>query len=138
VLCQTIGTPWQIDLDGRIILLEEVGEAPWRMDALLTHLRQAGALDRVAGVVIADLVACDWSEARPEHRRTPSLEDVLERHFESLGVPTIYGLPIGHGKHFFTTPLGVHATLDAGPEHCSSTSRRSSSPPSGQLPHQHD
>jgi muramoyltetrapeptide carboxypeptidase len=113
VLCQTVGTPWQLEVEGKILLLEEVGEAPWRMDALLTHLRQARALDGVAGVVIAELVDCDWSEARPEHPRTFSLEDVLERHFETLGVPTIYGLPIGHGRHFVTTPFGVRATLDA-------------------------
>jgi muramoyltetrapeptide carboxypeptidase len=112
VLCQTIGTPWQLDLEGKIFLLEEIGEAPWRMDALLTHLGQAGVLEGASGVVISELVDCDWSEARPESPRTLSIEDVLEAHFERLGVPTIYGLPLGHGKHHFTIPLGVTVTLD--------------------------
>jgi muramoyltetrapeptide carboxypeptidase len=113
VLCQTVGTPWQLDLEGKIFLLEEIGEAPWRMDALLTHLSQAGVLGGAAGVVISELVDCDWSEARPESPRTLSIEDVLEAHFEPLGLPTIYGLPLGHGKHAFTIPLGVRSTLDA-------------------------
>jgi muramoyltetrapeptide carboxypeptidase len=113
VLCQTIGTPWQVDLEGRIFLVEEIGEAPWRMDALLTHLTQAGVLDGVAGVVVSELVDCDWSEQRPELPRTLSLEDVLELHFEALGLPAVYGLPIGHGKHLFTTPFGARASLDA-------------------------
>jgi muramoyltetrapeptide carboxypeptidase len=57
---------------------------------------------------------CDWSEEKPEAPRNRSLEDVLERHLASLGVPVLYKLPLGHGKHLATIPLGVTATLDAG------------------------
>ena len=56
---------------------------------------------------------CEWREARPEWPRTKSLEDVLEEHLEPLGVPVLYKLPLGHGKHLATVPLGVRATLDA-------------------------
>ena len=56
---------------------------------------------------------CDWSEERPEAPRTRSIEDVLERHLAPLGVPVLYKLPLGHGKHLATIPLGVTATLDA-------------------------
>jgi len=56
---------------------------------------------------------CDWSEQRPEWPRTKSLEQVLEEHLEPLGVPVLCLLPIGHGKHLATLPLGVTATLDA-------------------------
>jgi muramoyltetrapeptide carboxypeptidase len=56
---------------------------------------------------------CDWREARPEWPRTKSLEDVLDEHLEPLGVPVIYKLPLGHGKHLAALPLGVTATLDA-------------------------
>ena len=56
---------------------------------------------------------CDWREARPEAPRTRSLEDVLERQLQPLGVPVLYKLPLGHGKHLATIPLGVPATLDA-------------------------
>jgi muramoyltetrapeptide carboxypeptidase len=56
---------------------------------------------------------CDWSETRPEWQRTKSIEDVLEQHLEPLGVPVLYKLPLGHGKHLAALPLGVTATLDA-------------------------
>ncbi|MGH3005050.1 MAG: S66 peptidase family protein [Gaiellaceae bacterium] len=129
VLCQTIGTPWQIDLKGKILLLEEIGESPWRMDALLTHLRQAGVLEGVAGVVVSEVVDCDWSERRPEYPQTLSIEEVLARHIQPLDVPTIYGLPLGHGKHLFTTPLGAGATLDADRQTLSITEPALASPP---------
>jgi muramoyltetrapeptide carboxypeptidase len=56
---------------------------------------------------------CDWREQRPEWPRTRSIEDVLERYLEPLGVPVLYKLPLGHGKHLAALPLGVNATLDA-------------------------
>jgi muramoyltetrapeptide carboxypeptidase len=55
----------------------------------------------------------EWRETRPEWPRTKSLEDVLEQHLEPLGVPVLYKLPLGHGKHQAALPLGVTATLDA-------------------------
>ena len=112
VLCMTVGTPWQPDLTGKILLLEEIGEPPWRMDAMLTHLRQSGVLKQVAGVAVGELVDCDWS---PEHPETPfvlMLEDVLERQLGSLGVPCVYGFPFGHGRNKVTVPFGIDATLD--------------------------
>ena len=65
------------------------------------------------GVVVGELKDCDWSEKRPEATRSRSIEDVLERHLLPLGVPVLYKLPLGHGKHLATIPLGVRATLDA-------------------------
>ena len=70
-------------------------------------------LDGVIGVVVGELEKCDWREDKPEWPQTLSIEDVLEEHIEPLGVPTIYGLPLGHGDYLFTVPLGVTATLDA-------------------------
>ena len=67
----------------------------------------------MAGVVVGEMKNCDWSEARPEAPRTRSLEDVLELCLGPLGVPVLYKLPLGHGKHLATIPLGVTATLDA-------------------------
>ena len=80
---------------------------------MLTQLGQAGKLDQVVGVVVGEMEKCDWLEDRPEWPRTKSLEDVLEQHLEPLQVPVIYKLPLGHGKHLATLPLGVVRTLDA-------------------------
>jgi muramoyltetrapeptide carboxypeptidase len=65
------------------------------------------------GVVVGELERCDWSEARPEFPQSLSIEDVLERYIQPLGVPAIYGLPLGHGKNMATLPLGVEVTVDA-------------------------
>jgi len=113
LLLQTMGTPWEVELEGAILFLEEVDTPPWYVDGMLTQLGQAGKLAGVAGVAVGKLERCDWSEQRPEWPRTKSLEQVLEEHLEPLGVPVLYLLPIGHAKHLATLPLGVTATLDA-------------------------
>jgi muramoyltetrapeptide carboxypeptidase len=113
LLMQTMGTPWEVDLDGCIFFFEDVDCPAWFIDGFLLQLVQAGKLDGVVGVVVGDLEKCDWRETRPEWPRTKSLEDVLELRLEPLGVPVLYKLPLGHGKHLAALPLGVQATLDA-------------------------
>jgi muramoyltetrapeptide carboxypeptidase len=113
LLLQTMGTPWEIDLDGAIFFFEDYDAPPWYVDGMLTQLGHAGKLASVRGVVVGDMEKCDWRETRPEWPRTRSIEDVLEHHLEPLGVPVLYKLPLGHGKHLATIPLGVTATLDA-------------------------
>ena len=108
-----IGTPWQPVFDGTIMFFEEVNEPPYIMEVHLHQLRLAGLLEGVVGVVVGELKDCDWRETRPESPRVRSIEDVLERHLLPLGVPVLYKLPLGHGKHTATIPLGVAATLDA-------------------------
>jgi muramoyltetrapeptide carboxypeptidase len=107
-----MGTPWEIDLEGAIFFFEDVDAPPWYVDGMLLQLTHAGKLDGVAGVVVGDMEKCDWREARPEWPRTKSIEDVLEERLEPLGVPVLYKLPLGHGKHLAALPLGVTATLD--------------------------
>lgn len=112
LLLQTMGTPWEVDLDGCIFFFEDTDAPAWYIDGMLTQLKQAGKLDNVVGVVVGDMNKCDWTEERPEWPQTRSIEDVFEVHLEPLGVPAIYKLPLGHGKHLAALPLGVTATLD--------------------------
>jgi muramoyltetrapeptide carboxypeptidase len=113
LLVRSLGTPYEVDLDGAIFFFEGVDDPPWIVDTSLIQLRDAGKLVGVVGVVVGDMEKSDWREDRPEWPRTRSLEDVLERHLEPLGVPILYKLPLGHGKHLAALPLGVTATLDA-------------------------
>jgi muramoyltetrapeptide carboxypeptidase len=115
LLLQTMGTPWEIDLDGTIFFFEDYKAPPYYIDGMLTQLRHAGKLDGVAGVVVGEMKDCDWGDTRPvsDWARSRSLEDVLEEHLEPLGVPVLYRLPLGHGKHLAALPLGVRYTLDA-------------------------
>jgi muramoyltetrapeptide carboxypeptidase len=115
LLMQTMGTPWEIELDGSILFFEDYKAPPYYVDGMLTQLRLAGKLDQVAGVVVGEMKDCDWGDLRPasDWARSRSLEDVLEEHLEPLGVPVLYRLPLGHGKHLASIPLGVRYTLDA-------------------------
>jgi muramoyltetrapeptide carboxypeptidase len=113
LLLQTMGTPWEVELDGCIFFFEDYDAPAWYVDGMLTQLAHAGKLAGVRGVVVGDMEKCDWREERPEWPRTKSIEDVLEAHLEPLGVPVLYKLPLGHGKHLAALPLGVTATLDA-------------------------
>jgi muramoyltetrapeptide carboxypeptidase len=115
LLLQTMGTPWEVELDGAIFFFEDYKAPPYYVDGMLTQLRPAGKLDGVAGVVVGEMEGCDWGDLRPvsDWARSRSLEDVLEEHLEPLGVPVIYRLPLGHGKHLASIPLGVRYTLDA-------------------------
>ena len=101
------GTFYQPDFKGKILLLEEVGAQPYSIDRSLAQLRNCGMLEGLKGVVIGECVRCtsDWAYPRPI--------DVFRRYFEHLGVPCIYGLPLGHTADQAALPLGVKVRLDA-------------------------
>jgi muramoyltetrapeptide carboxypeptidase len=113
LLMQTLGTPWEVDLEGTILFFEDYYLPPYQADGILTQLAHSGKLAEVRGVVVGDMEKCDWGDHPRGWPRTRSIEDVLEVHLEPLGVPVLYKLPLGHGKHLATIPLGVTATLDA-------------------------
>jgi muramoyltetrapeptide carboxypeptidase len=105
-----VGTPFFPAMDGAILFLEDVGEDLYRVDRMLAHLRLAGALDRVAGILIGR-----FTELR-RHMPDGALgyDEVLETYLAPLGVPVAYGFPVGHIDDQWTLPLGVRARLDAG------------------------
>jgi muramoyltetrapeptide carboxypeptidase len=109
ILCATLGTPWELETEGRLLLLEDVGEEPYRIDRLLTQLSQAGKLDTAVGFVVSEHERC--APARPD--RSQTLMQVLRRHLEPLGKPCLYGLPLGHGEHLASVPFGAPVVLDA-------------------------
>jgi muramoyltetrapeptide carboxypeptidase len=90
--------------DGAIALVEDVDEAPYRVDHFLTHLLRAGWFDRVAGVALGS-----WHSCGP----LPEVRDVVADRLAPLGVPVVWELGFGHGVHQLTVPLGVPADLDA-------------------------
>lgn len=92
VLCALLGTPWALDLDGAVLFIEDVGEAPYRLDRMLTSLRLAGALRGVRGIVVGELTRCD------PNADGVSAEDVLRERLGDLGVPVFSGAPFGHGE----------------------------------------
>ena len=113
LLRETLATPWEFDLDGCILFFEDVHAPPWHVDGMLTQFRNAGKLERVAGVVIGEMFESDPTKDQNPWLRSRSMEDVFEQQLEPLGVPIVFNLPLGHGENLWTLPLGVTATIDA-------------------------
>lgn len=103
-----IGTPYMPSCKGKILLLEEVEEPPYKLDSMLTHLKNAGVFDQVAGVLLGDFYQC---------RNTYDTSDdnaykVLKNFFKDFKIPVMYGLPYGHTPQHFCLPFGTKTTLD--------------------------
>lgn len=109
LLTSLLATPDQPDLDGSILFLEDVHEAPYRLDRMLVQLRRAGLLERVAGIVVGELVGCEPPPGRP----SATAEDVVQAELAGLGVPVVRGFPVGHVDHQLALPVGGRALLDA-------------------------
>jgi len=106
ILVAMLGTPWAPTTRDRILFLEEVNEKPYRIDRMLTQLRQAGLFDQVAGVVFGEMAGC---VAGPNERVT--VRDVIAEAFAAAPYPVAFGLPSGHGRGILTLPFGVRARL---------------------------
>ena len=108
VATHLIGTPWLPSLKGAILVLEDVGEAPYRVDRMLTQWRSAGLLEHLAGVACGrfswakdDILPGDFT-----------MEEILEERLGDLGIPLVLNLPMGHGRPNQALPLGSQAQLD--------------------------
>ena len=109
LLASGIGTKYEVDTKNKLLLLEDIGEEPYRVDGMLNQLRQAGKLQEAAGFVIGDF--CD---AEPKKRKESlKLDEVFDHYLGSLGKPTVKGFQIGHCQPHFAVPLGSEAELDA-------------------------
>lgn len=107
VLTRLIGTPFMPVLRGCVLLLEDVGERPYRLDRMWMHLKLSGLLEGVRGVVFGDFTGCDEKDA------TYTAVDVLEELAMELGVPCASGFRIGHGDVNLPVILGAPVRLDA-------------------------
>lgn len=107
LLSSTLGTPYAVDAAGSILFIEEVGEQPYRLDRMLSHLKLAGVLDEVAGIAIGGI-----TETPGEDGDAISREVLMDR-LGGLGVPVAIGFPFGHVDDNWTLPLGVRARLGA-------------------------
>jgi muramoyltetrapeptide carboxypeptidase len=110
LIANLMGTPYEPDFTDAIVFLEDVSEAPYRIDRMLNQLLLSKKLSRARGIVIGECVDCV-----PNKHDAPSLtlEEVFTELIAPLKIPAFYGLPIGHGHHKAVIPLGVRARLDA-------------------------
>ena len=109
VLTHLAGTRFAPNLRGGVLFLEEIGEESYRLDRMLTQLRQSGAFRDLAGVLLGNFTVPKKQRVFPPDR---SLRELLEETFGGLGVPVVTDLPVGHIPGKWTLPLGGTAEID--------------------------
>lgn len=110
LLSALAGTPFALaNLKGKILFIEDVGEQPYRIDRMLTQLRQSADLRSLAGIALGIFEDCN-----PRAKDTQTLLDVVKDRLGDLSIPVVYGLSFGHIRDQFTIPVGIEAELDAG------------------------
>ncbi|WP_342542484.1 LD-carboxypeptidase [Paenisporosarcina sp. FSL H8-0542] len=108
LLVSALGSKYEIDTRGKLLLIEDVDEEPYKVDSMLNQLRLAGKLQDAVGIVVGD-----FARAVPKKRKTTlTLGEVLEHYLGDLGKPVVSGFKIGHCEPHFAVPLGVEARLD--------------------------
>jgi muramoyltetrapeptide carboxypeptidase len=112
LLQNTLGTPWELDARGAILLLEDRGVMPYQVDRMLVHLAQAGKLRGVRGIILGE-----FPDSSTGGNNRVTVRDVCRRLLGPLGVPVVFGAAVGHTpRPMLTVPLGVRARLIASGE----------------------
>jgi muramoyltetrapeptide carboxypeptidase len=104
-LCHLLGTPFQPSFRNRILFLEDRGEAPYRIDRMLTQLKLAGCFKGLCGLVLGSFTDCG---------PTSEILEIVDDLFAGAGIPILAGMEAGHAEPNLTLPLGAAALLDAG------------------------
>ena len=105
----TLGTPWELDTKDSILILEDRAMRPYQVDRVLMHLKHAGKFESVKGIVLGE-----FPDSPAAVAGAPSVREVCARLLRPLGIPIVFGAPVGHTmRPMLTIPLGIEARLDA-------------------------
>ena len=110
LVASLVGTPHEIDFTDRIVFLEDVGEAPYRMDRMLTQLIHGPTFSKAKGIIFGVCKDCDGEKKIDNF----TLREVLMDRIAPLGIPAAYGMSFGHVPQNLTLPVGIRALFDAG------------------------
>jgi muramoyltetrapeptide carboxypeptidase len=102
-LCHLVGTPFAPNFKGKILLLEDVGEMPYRIDRMLTQMKLAECFNDMAGLILGTFKKCGHLN---------DIVDIFDNIFKDTDIPILAGFDMGHGIHNLTVPMGMRATLD--------------------------
>jgi muramoyltetrapeptide carboxypeptidase len=108
VVAALAGTPYAAEFGKRLLFLEDTGEAPYRIDRMLTQLNQSIGFKRAAGVMLGVFTRCEAKDGEA----SLSLAETIEEHLAPLKVPAASGYSFGHIAHQYTLPVGVRARMD--------------------------
>lgn len=109
ILTTALGTPYQPDLDGAILFVEDVGEPVYKVDRMLTHLKRSGVLDNIRGFIFGRCTRCENGSGDNQF----TMMEIFHHHIKPLNIPAVYGVDIGHEEDNFTIPVGIRARLNA-------------------------
>jgi muramoyltetrapeptide carboxypeptidase len=112
VLCHLLGSPYLPDWSDALFFCEDIDEAPYSMDRMITHLKLVGVLDKIKGVIFGKCTDCYPSTGEYAYGSL-TLEDIWEDHIKPLRKPAFAGAMIGHIADKFTIPIGINAEMDA-------------------------
>ena len=112
LLASSMGTPYEIDTDGCVVMVEDLNIDVYLVDTALTHLIRAGKLKNAAGFVFGTDVNLKDQTVPEEVESNLSVEEMLDELIGPLGIPAIANVPVGHGRHMATMPLGATVRLD--------------------------
>ena len=107
LITNLIGTDYDIDFNDKLVFIEEVDEAPYRIDRMFAHLRLSGKLNSAKGFIIGHFTNCESTD------NTQTVDDILSEYLSDLQVPVITKFASGHEFPFLNIPIGVEAILDA-------------------------
>lgn len=109
IITSLMGTPYELSFKGVILCIEEVAEASYRIDRMLTQLLLSGKLQQLAGLVIGDFENCEQDRGASVF----TVPEVMAERLSGLGIPVLTGLHFGHGRENITLPLGVKACISS-------------------------
>lgn len=106
-LIATLGTEYDLDYNGKILFLEEIGEKTYKIDRFLNQLKKHGVLEKIKGVILGDFRNCP-----PDSEKDMSLLEVFYDYFKDLRKPVVFNFESGHSEPMLTLPLGALCDID--------------------------
>jgi len=107
-----MGTPFEIDIENKLLFIEDIGEAPFRVDRMLTQLLLSGKLQKAKGIVLGVFNDCDFNDDDITSENSLSLKEVITDRLSGLGIPVMYGFSFGHIANQAIFPVGIMAEFN--------------------------
>lgn len=112
IINSLIGTPYAVDFENKILFIEEVNEAPYKIDRMLTQLLLNGNIKNAAGIILGKFNGCDIDNIEITINNSLSLSEIFNNRLENINIPVLSGFSFGHVKDQAMFPIGIMASFD--------------------------